>query len=674
MNSFYGGPAGQSFDIAEVFSTYGDLLTDVTNGWKSTIAVGEFVMVSYGRPGDADYETNRDKDLKAVNKNYNSTLWQKVYDENNDDDTYALASSTTGINYKFISSCTGYTPYLNAEVVDWTEPGTQASVSVDTEAEGYPDKVKFDFTFPGSWDFITDKQKVNPLAADGDPAIDLINIGTLGDEEDQDPKLNQGKAYMGKFVFSLPKSQVITEATRTLIAAEEAPTVELDQGDPDDPDGTPSVTNPVLRFELPVAQFLKTENVTTTEEALDAASTPTVVVSYEEEDTLKRYPILTFGLPKAWNLAINEVITELGPLSEPIIEPVEDGSFTTKTWKLSLPRNVEFHVVNTMEEMTTPGDYYILKSTGSLYGYDNGWEEDNGWKELVCFVPPISNDVDLTVIKPYEENGEPSEPTADIEYTNDSWKFKFELAKAPKVDKNFEFVGSTEDGEVDIDISNSDTDSTLVFSFKIPAGSKLFAGVEIAADGVTIEIEGARNGDLYLNSSTGKVYILEAGVWKEQEDTLKGPIGDALNIVANYTIKEADGYVNTIAAISGYITTHYSAEISNQDIFAISYVEEDSGAETAYWYFKVDNEWGCVQLTGGVASLIETEYNNESEGAVINKTYSISYINSLIEGTKDETGEKKTYSQAKINELLSALDETLNTWGSFKDLPDMTIT
>lgn len=671
MNSFYGGPAGQSFDIAKVFPTYGELLTDATDGWKSSIAVGEFVMVSYGRPGDTDYETNRDADLAAVKKNYNSTLWQKTYDENiqrvyngsDEDDVYALDSSKTGINYKFISSCTGFTPYLDAEVIKWIEPGEQASVSVDTRevdeegnATGYPDKVKFNFTFPGSWDFITGEQAVTPLEADESPEIDLNNIGTLG--ENPDNELNKGKAYMGKFQFSLPKSQVITGADATSIKAGADPTVKLDVNEP------ASVTNPILRFELPVSQELLKDNVKTTETPLDAASAPTVELSYQEDDTLEKHPILTFGLPKAWDLAINEAITELGPLSEPKIEPVDDGSFTTKTWKLSLPRNVEFHVVNTDAEMTTPGDYYILKSTGSLYGY-NG----NEWIELVCFVPPISDSVDLTVVRPYQDGGEPTKPTVNIKYINNEWKFGFGLTKAPKVDKQFDFVGSTEEGSVGIDVNNTENDSTLVFSFKIPTGSKLFAGTEIAADGATTTIEGARIGDLYLNSSTGKVYILTAVGWSEQEDTLKGPIGDALNIVASYEIKEEDGYPNTTITIGNYIDTHYNGTINNQDIFAVSYVEEDSGTETAYWYFKINETWSCVQLTGGVANLIETAYNDEAGGAVINKTYSINYINTLIEGTSSEKGKLTTYSKAKIDELLSALDDTLNTWGTFKDLP-----
>ena len=92
----------------------------------------------------------------------------------------------------------------------------------------------------------------------------------------------------------------------------------------------------------------------------------------------------------------------------------------------------------------------------------------------------------------------------------------------------------------------------------------------------------------------------------------------------------------------------------------------DNGGDISYWYFKTNaGEWARAQLTGGVSSLIENVY----KANVDNKTYSINYLNSLIEGKDGETGKLTTYSKAKIDELLAALDDTLNTWGSFADLP-----
>jgi hypothetical protein len=79
MQSFYGGPAGQSFEIKKIFESYygpDGARVDLDKGWASPISVGEFVMVSYGLPSDATYMTRMNYDLKAGNKqNLNSTLW-----------------------------------------------------------------------------------------------------------------------------------------------------------------------------------------------------------------------------------------------------------------------------------------------------------------------------------------------------------------------------------------------------------------------------------------------------------------------------------------------------------------------------------------------------------------------------------------------------------------------
>ena len=72
----------------------------------------------------------------------------------------------------------------------------------------------------------------------------------------------------------------------------------------------------------------------------------------------------------------------------------------------------------------------------------------------------------------------------------------------------------------------------------------------------------------------------------------------------------------------------------------------DNGGDVSYWYYKTNaGTWDRAQLTGGVSSLIENTYKEN----VDNKTYSIDYINSLIEGAENETGKVTTYSKAKID-------------------------
>lgn len=667
MNSFYGGPAGQSFEIKRVFSSYTELKADTEKGWKSSIGVGEYVMISYGDPSTNAYIAARDLDLSDASltaeerKNWNSTLWQKEYDE-------SKLMSDTGMSYKFITSCAGYTPRINAEVVETLAPGSEADASIK-EDDGYPDNVTIELKIPGGWDFKPGIQEIIPVNAGVLPSVKLENVGTAGTGE------YAHKAYYGAFTFSLPQAQKLAGVEYEELPANEKPygylittgehTVFVDNSS-DQKIVTATVNTPVLHLGLPINQVFESDEDHVIKVDLNANESPTISLSYAQEDQLKQYPILTFGLPKAWDILINpEIQQQDNPLGTPTISVDEDVSKSEKTLTLSLPRNVEFHVVDSKSEMTTEGDYYFLTTDGSLYEYVNGKKT-----KLICFVPPISNYVQVTTISPYKENGSPTDPTAAISQNSEGkWEFSLGLPKVPEVAAEYDFVGSTETGIVTSKVSDV---NTVTFNFKIPTGSKLFAGLEITEDGSTVTITDSRIGDLYLNSSTGKVYILEADGWKAQDDTLKGPIGDALNIVASYEIKEEDGYPNTITTIGNYIDTHYSGTINNQDIFAISYVEEDSGTETAYWYFKIDEAWSCVQLTGGVANLIENEYNDEADGAVINKTYSINYINTLIEGTSSEKGKLTTYSKAKIDELLSALDDTLNTWGTFNDLPDRT--
>lgn len=665
MNSFYGGPAGQSFEIKRVFSSYTELKADAEKGWKSSVGVGEYVMISYGDPSTDAYISARNIDLsneslsKEERKNWNSTLWQKEYDE-------AKTMSDTGMSYKYITSCAGYTPRINAEVIETLAPGSEADADIRKD-DGYPDNVTIELKIPGGWDFKPGIQEIIPVNVDVLPSVKLENVGTAGTGE------YAHKAYYGAFTFSLPQAQKLAGVEYEELPVNEKPygylitagehTVFVDSSSVQKT-VTATVNAPVLHLGLPINQVFESDEDHVIKIDLNANELPTVSLGYAPEDVLKQYPILTFGLPKAWNILVNpEIQKQDNPLGTPTISVNEDASKSEKTWTLSLPRNVEFHVVDIINEETAiKGDYYFLTTDGSLYGYIN-----KKWTKLICFVPPMSNEVQLTTISPYKENGSPADPTAAIsQNTQGKWEFSFGLPKAPEVAAGYQFVGSTETGTVTSKVTDIDT---VTFDFKIPTGSKLFAGLEITEDGSTVTIAGARPGDLYLNSSTGKVYILETDGWKAKEDTLKGPIGDALNIVASYEIKEEDGYPNTITTIGNYIDTHYSGTINNQDIFAISYVEEDSGTETAYWYFKIDETWSCVQLTGGVANLIENTYNDKAGGAVVNKTYSINYINTLIEGTDSETGKLTTYSKAKIDELLSALDDTLNTWGTFKDLP-----
>ena len=646
MQSFYGGPAGQSFEIKQVFSSFygpNGAQADLVKGWASPISVGEFVMISYGKPTDPGYLENQKQDLeKGEKKNLNSTLWQKIYDES--------AGEGSGLSYKFITSCTGNTPKISittpATVLDADQ---QPQVNTDLSN---PDLPVIIFALPQS-QVLSMPNNATVLDADQNPSVEY-----------NDDNINRPTLH-----FNLPQSQVIEQAEVTPIAVGEIPKVELD---------TTNVNRPVLKFQLPVAQEFLNSNVI--HEILDADKEPTVSFAYAPEDTNHEHPILTFSLPRSQVMAAPERVVQ-----DPVVEPsVEDvGTVNAPKLRFKLPRAVAFYYGTFLGErssgtytLSNPlfssygvGDYYINAPTGFIYKVTS--KTDNTtcvFEYQACIQSPLPS-VESSSIAPYVQGGTgyvPAVPQVNRYLTNNEgteWKLEFELPEAPKPAVSSSFVGSTEQGSVTSSITSEDT---ITFTFKIPTGSKLFAGLEITADGTTTTIDGARLGDVYLNSETGVLYTLTSVGWKASEKSIKGPVGDALNIEANYQLTETASYAESLENGVAYIEEHYTGTIDSHKIFAITWTLLDNGGDVSYWYFKTNaGEWARVQLTGGVSSLIENAYKTN----VDNKTYSIDYLNSLIEGKDGETGKLTTYSKAKIDELLAALDDTLNTWGSFADLP-----
>ena len=265
-------------------------------------------------------------------------------------------------------------------------------------------------------------------------------------------------------------------------------------------------------------------------------------------------------------------------------------------------------------------------------------------------------------IAPYQETGGdyiPSNPVVTRTLTNDegtAWTLDFALPQAPTFSSTFTFVGVDEQGNVETDeVSTSEVQIALT----IPRGAKLFAGTEVSSVSQVV-IEGAEPGDVYLNTSTGYLYKLDsAGTWNQQEGTIQGPVGDALHIVASYTINETEDFTDSLVNGVSYIEQNYQGTINDEDIFAVTWVGLEDGNQTSYWYYKLaDGTWGRVQLTGGISGLIESTYNDESNGPETNKTYSINYINTLIGGDiASKNKDLVTYSAAQVEELLS--------WGTF---------
>ena len=610
MQSFYGGPAGQSFEIKQIFSSYygpNGAQEDLTKGWASSISVGEFVMVSYGKIGETEYWTNYNYDIDSGNKkNLNSTLWQKVYDES--------AGTNSGLTYKFITSCTGNTPKITV-----TLPARVLNANEEPKVEtdlSNPDLPVISFELPQSQVLSVDQTSV--LNANEEPSVEY-----------DDDNINRPTLH-----FNIPQSQVIQkEAEVTVIKAGETPTVILDTD--------ANVNRPTLKFQLPATQEFLSDNIKHT--VLNANGSPSVSFTYNEEDTLHEHPILNFELPRSQVMGAPETEVQ-GPKVDPSVENVSKD-VNAPRFKFNLPRAVAFYcgdllgqrptvespnetytVTDTSFESYEVGDCYVNAPTGFVYTVIT--KNDNTtceFKYQACLLSPLPS-ITASGINPYVQEGseyDSAVPRVDrILNTNGTigWQLQFGLPQAPKFAVSSSFVGSAEQGTVSSQITSA---NTVTLNFKIPTGSRLFAGLEITADGATTTVDGARLGDVYLNSETGVLYTLTSDGWKASEKSIKGPVGDALNIIADI------GQYDSIDKAKAALNNRY-ANATNKDLYSAR-VTDSSGA-IAYWFYKTENQvgtndWSYSQLTGAVSSFLATIYTTGDD--VDSKAYSVGYINSL---------------------------------------------
>lgn len=673
MESFYGGKNGKSFEIRKIFTTkyktpdnlkpavapkrgYDSMEEDLIKGWTSNISIGEFVVISYGYQDDDGYEIYKQTDILSQDKrNYNSSLWQKIYTEEQQN-----GQTIRGVAYAFISQMTGSTPwFLLGDANDPTKPMPLPTASL-----------------------------TKVLDADQPPVFWIDNAK----EHIDNPIM----------YFALPQAQVIkiAEVEELLpVGDNDNISVRLDKGNNTGDTGT--VNNPIIKFKLPRAQVFDASNIRL--ELENANVSPTLVVTYADPTT-KEKPILTFHLPKARILThdpsvINadddpivqldqtdvnnpKVITKLprqwdfeNTVGVTSIAPDASASATLtnsttdehniKKLALSIPRGVKFYYGDKLGNkadtiLSDPsfanygvGDYYINEATGFIYQVSSITGTTVNFKYIACIQAPLPG-IDKTPISPYIQNSSggwiQNDPdvTRTVSADGTTWELDFSLPKAPTADLTCDYVGSLEKGSASVSIKDA---NTLLFDFDIPAGAKIFSGL-------TQPATGAKPGDIFLNSNTGKVYQLDLDkvTWNEKDGTLKGDVGNALNIVASYELTVATGYDDNLTNTVNYITANYTETISSEDIFAITWKYTD-GSSVAYWCFKLpDGTWSRVQLTGGIGNIIENNYNNTSPDNQ-NKVYTAAYINSLIgsPAANNDTDKRTTFSKEQIIDML--------TWG-----------
>lgn len=481
---------------------------------------------------------------------------------------------------------------------------------------------------------------------------------------DQDPRIEfdsaEDKVNNPTLKFYLPKSQVFLaeNVSHEVLNANEKPSLEFDSsGD--------KVNNPTLKFSLPQSQVFLSDNVTYT--AIDADQEP--YITFDSTGDNVNAPLLGFYLPKSQIIKMLEM-KQLGPTELPQVTWNDaDDKINTPELQFKLPRAAKFYygdLLGKQQDYTDQtdesfagyavGDYYINKGTGCVY-YVSAVEGNTiSFTYQACLQAPKPT-VSSEIISPFTEELEINTPKVNMSIDGINWDVHFSLPKSPLVEAESSFIDPDSAGSAVAAVKDVDT---YKFSFQIPLGSKWYSGLVMPT-----EIEGAKNGDYYVDTTTGVIYRLTEGAWTAQEGTLKGPRGETLNIIASYDIEETEELVNNLQNGVDYIKEKQQREdFSPQELFAVTWKTLD-GDLYSYWYYCTSlGIWGRVVLTGNFDNgLLVSNYTDDDT-----RVYTTKYINTLINNT-DENKDKTAYSKTKVDELLQqTLEKVQIFWQDFNEL------
>ena len=433
----------------------------------------------------------------------------------------------------------------------------------------------------------------------------------IADEVDEEGEKTGNKILS----FTLPYSQDLTENTPVIYldkaAGSAAAEASLNKSTPY------SSRHPRLELHLPITQEIRagTSSDASSGVALnivgpaDDAQVAVDFVGSESDIALKRYPKITFTLPRAGRYTFGELLKQY----EDVTVAVEDPSFKD----------------------LAKGDFYVNTNLAAVHEIrDKPTTTSVVTKYRGTFQLPVPT-VDANGIAPYDANGVPVTPEisrTSAEGPVETWQLNFGLPKAPKIEKSFSFVASTADGDVKATASGE----TLTFSFEIPAGTRLYAGVPQAS------ITDAKDGDLYLaNDMSGNIYKYNGttNAWSDEPvENIKGAHGDNLVVLNSSAIAITSAQVATFSypAIGAYIETNYPAyanPASNQ-VVNVSYTPAGETEFRSYWLYKTGGVWGGVKLTGDASNSMIVNDDFDPDAAApsdeTDKTYSTHYVNSLV--------------------------------------------
>ena len=688
-NTFYAGPNGESFQIREIFPNRKAMDDSLAT---SKLAIGDYVIVSYGDPSSTEYEDNKAIDINQYGNSWNASLWQKAY-QKNEQNQYEIVfthitsfpASVPSISFlapradnpktfiPWVSDNTGTVDapefqfnIPNAWNIAVTGDATRAAnqyATIEQTSENDTTKT-WTVHFPKAYIFspsasVDNTKNVNsaptitigqldqdgqtlPIAVAFPPAWLAIASKTIGNA-DSDPNvtLDTSDNRTQKFAFTLPKTWTFAQPQSDLGNAGTQPSVTQVSKDA----STGIIT---WKFTLP-----KTWQLTQPGYVLGNAGTQPSVAETARDATTGDIT-WTFTLPKTWQFATPQY-EPLPAGSQPTVTHVSSDPTTGDiTWKFSLPRSTHILTGSGAPASGTVQneDYYIDINSGDIY-------DATHVQPIGCFMPPTPAVTNTHPDAYVYRSGVWTENDAEVgiitKNTEGKWVFPFSLPKAPHfIVGSTAQVGSTENANV---IGSPINSSTFQFNFTIPRGTRWFSG-NIDPSLVT-EAAGLEQGDYYFQSSTGEVFYYNGTVW-----ILKGSLmGDSLEIysrvnITEYATRIIGSEINNpsseveitdsdpafslpeeqrIKAILDLLYPTTKPKTSQLlDVFVLNIITD---TRDTYFAYYLNNQWQLMQLNSGIGSLFMSTVS-ESQSAD-NMGYSVNALNAAL------------------------------SWGSFNDLEDI---
>lgn len=617
MLSFYGGPAGKDFTIAKIFPNKTEMDKDVALGNNSTIYAGDYVLISYGDPNLPTFLENLEAD---GNISQNATLWKKEWNN--------------GYSYrKIVSIASNYPKFAAGKIEASLRFGSAPQLSIDSASLANP---KIELKMPASLVAGTANTTESVAPTEMPSVIPVYRGNPLWNELSFQTKIPRGVTFTPSVSdageISWTNDGNLTNPATKSIKGQKGDTGVSFAGIEYTP-STASGGNNTFKVKYSNGttgtESYNIKNgidITSVEEVSSDADEGINSITFIKSDGTKVGPVTVKNGSKGSTGTIKSISATVDAnVGTPQVTAKAEGdpsntdiTFEFKNLK-GKPGEISAATATVGNASVDEGKPSCQVVTGGTpenrsfeFAFNNivgkrGLKGDTGY----YFTPKVDTTGDLSWVN----NGGLENP-ATVNIRGPKGEGGTVVITEITVDN-----GSSETGTPSAEILSGTTDpqnAKYSISFHNLVGKRGPQGVR----GYYFLPAVSANGDLSWTNNSGGELANPTTV------NIRGPQGDVgnpLNIIANEIITQAQVAEDTTIAVGAELTAR-GWNPSSGELIGVTYKKTESEV-TSYWYFKINNEWQRVQLSGGIGSAIINEKVTDSTAT--DKVYSAAYVNAL---------------------------------------------